>query len=354
MANKKITDLQLVDEVTDGASFPMDDGIQSYRATGAKLKKYVMPMTTEGDLPYRAASDTDARLAIGPGGSSLVSRGGVPYYLSMAQQHLVPTFTKYLSGTGTHRITRYFFIDSGSAEAGATYTNNGATFTVVETVASGSVIKMTGTGAPSVSGTLTKDSGTGDSTLTFHFVRSPIYLGIRMVGGGGGGSGVGSGATGGGDGASSTFGTTLLVASGGAGAALGGTAGIGASSSLGTGPVGHALAGTNGDPTGANTSGSSGGSGGRGPFGGLGRGGYNVETGGAAPANTGGGGGGAAGGGASGGGGGASGGFVDAKIFSPLSSYAYAVGAGGSAGAAGAIAGGAGGSGMIEVMEHYQ
>lgn len=43
MAQKKITDLQLVDEVTDGLNIPGDDGIQSYRATAAQMKAYILP-----------------------------------------------------------------------------------------------------------------------------------------------------------------------------------------------------------------------------------------------------------------------------------------------------------------------
>lgn len=43
MAQKKITDLQLIDEVVDDLSIPGDDGIQSYRATALQMKNYVLP-----------------------------------------------------------------------------------------------------------------------------------------------------------------------------------------------------------------------------------------------------------------------------------------------------------------------
>lgn len=43
MAQKKITELQLRSEVTDGLNFPSDDGTQSYRVTGAQVKEYVFP-----------------------------------------------------------------------------------------------------------------------------------------------------------------------------------------------------------------------------------------------------------------------------------------------------------------------
>lgn len=41
MANKKITDLQLIDAVTQGLSIPADDGIQTYRCTVAQIKEYL-------------------------------------------------------------------------------------------------------------------------------------------------------------------------------------------------------------------------------------------------------------------------------------------------------------------------
>lgn len=43
MAQKKITDLQLISEVTDTLSIPSDDSIQSYRFTAAQMKAYILP-----------------------------------------------------------------------------------------------------------------------------------------------------------------------------------------------------------------------------------------------------------------------------------------------------------------------
>lgn len=42
MAQKKITDLQLIDSVTSGLSVPADDGIQSYRFTAAQMKSFIL------------------------------------------------------------------------------------------------------------------------------------------------------------------------------------------------------------------------------------------------------------------------------------------------------------------------
>lgn len=270
-----------------------------------------------------------------------------------------PNLTKYTSGSGTHNPTYFFYIATGSATAAATYTNNGNTYTVVTTVASGTFIKMTGPGAPTASGTLTKASGTGDSTLTFYAARAPIALKVKMVGAGGGGGGTGAGAAGGGTGGNTTFGTTLLVASGGVGgsnsAVIGG---VGGAVSLGSGPVGTAIVGGTGSG-GASTATSTANGGGAGavsPLGGAGpsriasgsgQNGENAQT------NSGSGGGGAGGGTVNGSGGGA-GGYIEAMILSSITTYPYVVGAGGLAGAGAAATGGVGGSGYIEVIELYQ
>src|ERR1019366_2038317 len=56
---------------------------------------------------------------------------------------------------------------------GAVYSNNGFNYTVLATVAaSGTSVAMAGAGSPLPSGTLTKVTGTGDTTLTFSAVTS--------------------------------------------------------------------------------------------------------------------------------------------------------------------------------------
>jgi hypothetical protein len=51
--------------------------------------------------------------------------------------------------------------------AGATYTNNSVTFTVVGISIDGVYLHCNGSGVPEASGTLTKTAGTGDATITF-------------------------------------------------------------------------------------------------------------------------------------------------------------------------------------------
>lgn len=169
------------------------------------------------------------------------------------------------------------------------------------------------TSAPSVA-TKTLWSGSG----TYTTPAGVSYLKIKMIGGGGGGSGssVSTSANGGvgGTGSTTTFGTSLLTANGGLG---------GDGSAVGAGGAGgiYAAAGV------------------------------------AAASNTGAGG---SGGGCTSsclvGNGGGAGGYIEAVISSPNSSYTYSVGAGGAGGTpgTGGINGGAGGSGVIFIEEHYQ
>lgn len=254
----------------------------------------------------------------------------------------------------------------------------------------GSPVTTTGTLAPTLAtqtaGTVFAGPASGAAaTPTFRTIPAPtvqkftsgsgtyttptgcIRLEIRMIGAGGGGSGSAAAASNnsgnGGTGGATTFGTTLLVANGGVGAAGPNTppGGVGGTASLGTGPIGTALSGGNGGPGTQTTAGNYalGASGASSPFCQGGPGGAINTSGVAGIANTGtgGGGGGPSTAGATNiGAGGGAGGFIDAIINSPLTSYAYAVGAAGTAGAAGTsgFAGGAGGSGYIIVREYYQ
>lgn len=273
-----------------------------------------------------------------------------------------PLIQKFTSGSGTYKRSYIFRIASGNATIGATYTNNGATFTVSKTVASSLEVIMQGDGAPAVSGTLTKSGGTGDSTLTFYIAAAPLYLRVRGAGAGGGASG-GSNATNAGPGSAggnTTFGSSLLTANGGGlGAPAGSTGlgGAGGTATINSPAYGTPLPGCGGGQIvyGAAVA-ISGAMGGAHPiFGGSNFGGSN----GAGATNTGAGGtgGNATGGGtAYGGSGGGSGGGFDVIIPAPSATYAYSIGTGGAGGVAGTggSAGGAGADGYIEVTEYFQ
>lgn len=283
--------------------------------------------------------------------------------------NIAPTITKFLStGTATGQL---FTITSATLVAGDTYTNSGNTYTILNSGTNTLAFCSNGA-SPAASGTLTRASGTGPSTLTFSAAQAmgtyttpagALYLRSRMAGGGGGGAGGGGSAGSGVTGTPSTFGTAVLIANGGQGAGTGANAsGIGGTASLGSGPIGIALTGGGGANSvlASSTNFNQGASGGSSALGGGGGGANGSNAGVAGAPNTGGGGGGGGGGAAislPSGSGGGSGGFVDALITGTLaSSYFYSVGIGGGGGSAGTSgsAGGAGGSGLIEITEYYQ
>ncbi|WP_409478885.1 hypothetical protein [Pseudobdellovibrio sp. HCB154] len=217
---------------------------------------------------------------------------------------------------------------------------------------------LTLSGKVATAPTVQKFTTSGTATYTLPTNPAPLYIKVRMVGGGGGGGGSSTGGpTAGGNGYNTTFGTSLLVANGGSGGSTSGVGGAGGSASLGSGPVGLAISGgSGGGSMVTSTTQASGGVGGNSAFGGSGGSGT-ISAGLAAATNSGSGGGGAGIGISSyvGAGGGA-GGYVEAIIYNPSSTYSYAVGGGGSAGSAGSggAAGGAGGTGIIIVEEYYQ
>lgn len=76
-------------------------------------------------------------------------------------------------GSGTSN--RYTFtITSASATAGAVYSNNGQTFTVLNTISGSTQLIANGTGAPTASGSLTRISGTGDTPISFSSVPQAL------------------------------------------------------------------------------------------------------------------------------------------------------------------------------------
>lgn len=254
--------------------------------------------------------------------------------------------------------------------------NAAATRLAGNTSSTPTILTQTGTGSasappawrPFIAPTVQKFTTSGAGTYTLpSSPAAPLYIRVRMVGGGGGGGGGGSAsATSGAAGGNTTFGTSLLIAYGGAGGgAVGGSAGAGGAASLGSGPIGVALSGGGGGAGGVigSSVGSSvslfGGVGGSSAFGGGGP--STNGIGGSGAANTGGGGAGGLNPGSSSattfiGAGGGAGGFVDAIIPSPASSYSLNVGAAGTAGSGAGVGynGGAGGNGIVIVDEFYQ
>lgn len=344
---------------------------------------FVNPMTTKGDMVYSSDnSGTPARVGIGSTSQVIGVSGGVPAWTTLQGNSTIlkaPTVQQF-TVTGT-QTGIYFDISTpaSNVSAGATYTNNGNTYTVLNSVTTsqaGWVLFTSGTGSVSGS-TLTKATGTGPSTLTIVSSQplatytlptspAPLYIKIKMIGGGGGGGGGGTnggGQTSGGAGNASAFGTALLIANAGAG---GGTVGSGGGSGGGAGQVNSPAINVinvgggsgSGGSYAASTGGVGGSQGGSSALGGGGAAGPVAGAGSSAATNTGSGGG---GGGTSAastypGAGGGSGSYIEAVISSPSSTYYYAVGSGGSGGSNGTsgAVGGAGAIGQIIVQEFYQ
>lgn len=312
----------------------------------------------------------------GTSGQVLMSNGA-----AAPSMQTIPGNTTIVKALTTQKflLTNYytFTVTASTWAAGDTYTNNTQTFTAIyaSTVSSTNFV-ASATGAPAASGTLTRATGSGSSTIAFsaqvhtgtYFPPTnpaPIYIRVRGSGGGGGGGG--SGITGGlggtgVNGTATTFGSSFLTANGGTGGnnvSVGGP-GTGGSASISTasgfGVTGGA--GGGGFAASINTAIGPSGPGGGNPLGGAGGSLTASASSFAAAANTGGGGGGASmtelstqntgnGGGA--------GGYFDAIVTSPTS-VAYFVGPGGAGGTLGTTgaAGGAGGSGILIVDEYYQ
>ena len=116
-------------------------------------------------------------VTVSGGVETLVWNGtGTPPSLGVALPGDIVTF-------GAGFLEQYVFtITSGNASVGATYTNSGHTYTVKNTIVSGTTLVCTGTANPAALGTLTKSSGAGDATITYSaFTVSSVNQGSFSV-----------------------------------------------------------------------------------------------------------------------------------------------------------------------------
>lgn len=295
----------------------------SVQATGLSWTSVLTnPMTTLGDIIYENATPAAARLA----GNTTTTK-------------------KYLSQTGNGTIS--------AAPAWAQ-----VAFADISGTASSTQVNTSTFVAPTVQRFTSASSGTYTTPTS---PRVPVYIRVRMVGGGGGGGGSGStGGSSGSNGGNTTFGSSLLTANGGVGGGNNGGSGGAGGTAANTAAGMFAITGGGGVAGGNQVTSNGafgGGAGGNSMFGGGAQGkAYNT-----AGADGDVGGGGSGGGsnntiGVSNGGGGGAGGGVDAIITAPSATYSYACGAAGAGGSAGTngFAGGNGGVGFIVVEEFYQ
>lgn len=124
-----------------------------------------MISTLQGPVMRRSGS----RFVVAVKTPSLYTRL-IPFKFSNQQAYMLEFGNQYIRFcTQYAQITSgyTFTVTAANATIGATYTNNGQTFTVLSTIAAGTTLVTSSTGAPAASGTLTKASGTGDATITF-------------------------------------------------------------------------------------------------------------------------------------------------------------------------------------------
>jgi hypothetical protein len=126
-----------------------------------------------GDSSSQVASTLAAALQASPFGDFSPTSGSGT---------VAVTYTS--SGTVTSPFGQYyvFTVTSANASLGDTYVNNGKTFTVVSAIAAGTILVTTGTGAPLGSGTLTKATGSGDTTITFSANAAPFFVASTQAG----------------------------------------------------------------------------------------------------------------------------------------------------------------------------
>ena len=89
MADKKITELQLRDNVSDDVNFPVDDGIQSYRVTAAQIKTYVLSALSIATGMIQDLAVTTLKLAAGA-------------VTDEKTNFTQPTVQRFTSGSGTY------------------------------------------------------------------------------------------------------------------------------------------------------------------------------------------------------------------------------------------------------------
>lgn len=118
-------------------------------------------LATAGGMLYSDGTKF-VNMGAGTAGQVPVSAAGSPPVWTTLAKPTVQQFT----ATGT-TAGYWFTVSSANATVGATYTNNGNTYTVLTTIASGSKLYVSGASAPLATGTLTKASGTGDATIAY-------------------------------------------------------------------------------------------------------------------------------------------------------------------------------------------
>jgi len=137
--------------ITSGTGAPATSGTLT-KATGT------------GDATIAFSANYTAKWTIYAGNGTSLTAANVSHAMAENCCFMV-------NGTDANRYidsTQYFFtVTAANATVDATYTNNGITFTVLATIVGDTTLTASGAGAPAMTGTLTKATGTGDATIAF-------------------------------------------------------------------------------------------------------------------------------------------------------------------------------------------
>lgn len=165
-----------------GGGFPLSPtglvailGESTSGTPGANVSDISQNVFTPDQMPaiqaeYGSGPIVDAcNFLFAPGADGALPGGAQSVYIyktnasTLADLQLAPYYT--------------FTISASTVNAGAVYANNGAQFTVLSGIVSGTSLSAAGSGAPQNSGTLTLLSGTGPATISFSAVSGGTSYG---------------------------------------------------------------------------------------------------------------------------------------------------------------------------------
>jgi len=147
-----------------------------YRQEATKYGVASVPLHEHNGLDANKISQANIVPSLRASGSITMATDDTRYELGSSFN---PT-SVWFYGTAV-RTNTTFTVTSANATAGAVYTNSGDTFIVMQTISGGTTLITGGDGASS-SGTLTKQSGTGDATISFSSRTEAIGIRCHIVG----------------------------------------------------------------------------------------------------------------------------------------------------------------------------
>lgn len=152
--------------------------LQKYN-NGARFNVNATPFHTHNGIDSPKVNEQNIVINTRGLGSITMAQNATDYYLGITFNPTLVTFF----GSAV-RTTFTFVVSAANASVGATYTNNGYTFTVLTTIAGATSLDTRAalSSSPQASGILTKTSGTGDATITFSSVSNAINARAHIVG----------------------------------------------------------------------------------------------------------------------------------------------------------------------------